>query len=76
MLSLITTRIAGWLAGIGGLVIAVFAIYGKGRSDAKNTLKQEAVNDAARRTQDAVRAGDAVDTSRGSLRADDGHRRD
>jgi hypothetical protein len=76
MLSLITTRIAGWLAGIGGLVLAVFAIYGKGRSDAKSTLKQEATNDATRRTQDAIRAGDAVDSSGSGLRANDGHRRD
>jgi len=76
MFSLITTRIAGWLAGVGGIILAIFAIYGKGRSDAKNVLKQEATNDAIRRTQAAVRSGDAVDTSGNGLRADDGHRRD
>lgn len=76
MLSFITARVASWLAGIGGLLLAVFAIYGKGRKDAADTLKAKAANDAARRTQDAIRSGDAAGVSPDRLREDDGYRRD
>jgi len=67
----------GRYAIIGGLVImAALGVYMKIRSDAVAEIEAKATSDALRRTQDAIRAGDAVDTSPGGLLKSDGHRRD
>lgn len=67
----------GRYAIIGGLVImTAFGVYMKIRSDAVAEIEAKATSDALRRTQDAIRAGDAVDTSPGGLLKSDGHRRD
>lgn len=76
MISWLISPIGRFLASVGGLLLAVFAIYGKGRKDAADTMKEKAANDAARRTQDAISSGDAAGTSPDRLREDDGHRRD
>lgn len=64
------------LSAVGGILLAIAAVYGKGRRDARQKLEAEANADALSRTQSAIRAGDnaAVDPSR--LRESDGHRRD
>jgi high-affinity K+ transport system ATPase subunit B len=62
---------------IGGLVvIALGGVYYKIRADAVAEIQAAATADALRRTQDAIRAGDAVDTSPNGLLKSDGHRRD
>jgi len=67
----------GRYAIIGGLVImTAFGVYMKIRSDAVAEIEAKATSDALRRTQDAIRAGDAVDTSPDGLLKSDGHRRD
>jgi len=67
----------GRYAMIGAVVImALFGVYIKIRSDAIAEIEAKATLDALRRTQDAVRAGDTVDTSPDGLLKSDGHRRD
>jgi hypothetical protein len=62
---------------IGGIIFVVLAgVYAKIRSDAIAEIEAKATADALGRVQDAVRAGDAVDTSPSGLLKDDGHRRD
>ena len=63
------------LIGATILVIAAGA-YHKIASDARREVEQKATADALRRTQDAIRAGDAVDLSSDRLRKPDGHNRD
>jgi high-affinity K+ transport system ATPase subunit B len=46
------------------------------RADAIAEIEAKATADVLRRTQDAVRAGDAVDTSPDRLLQSDGHKRD
>ena len=76
MFSLLFTPL-GRYAIIGGLVImTAFGVYMKIRSDAVAEIEAKATSDALRRTQDAIRAGDAVDTSPDGLLKSDGHRRD
>lgn len=64
------------------IALAAFAvflaggIYLKIRADAIASVEARSISDALRRTQNAVRAGDAVDLSADRLRDDDGHRRD
>ena len=58
-----------------GLAVLAF-VYRKGRKDASQKIEGETNADALRRTQDAIRAGDAVDTRPDRLRENDGHRRD
>ena len=61
---------------IGALLIAVLTIYGKGRQDARQKIEGEANADAFKRTQDAIRAGDAVNVSPDRVRDRDKHQRD
>ena len=76
MFSLLFTPL-GRYAMIGAVAImALFGVYMKIRSDAVVEIQAKATSDALRRTQDAIRAGDAVDTSPGGLLKSDGHRRD
>ena len=51
-------------------------IYAKIRSDAIAEIEAAAITDALKRTQDALRAGDAVDLTTDTLRQSDGHARD
>ena len=76
MFSLLFTPI-GRYAAIAMLVIGLTScvIY-KIRADAIAEIEAKATADALRRTQDAVRAGDTVDTSPDGLLKSDGHRRD
>lgn len=66
-------RIVG---GVGAFFAAALAIYTRGRQDARASIEGKATKDALNRTQAAVRAGDAVNSSPGRLRDSDGHRRD
>jgi hypothetical protein len=58
------------------IVMALAGVYVKIRADAIAEIEAKATADALGRVQDAVRAGDAVDTSSGGLLQNDGHRRD
>jgi len=51
-------------------------VYFKIRSDAMAEVEAAAVSDALRRTQNAIRAGDSVDTSPDGLLKSDGFKRD
>ena len=76
MFSLLFTPLGRYIL-IGGLVvIALGGVYYKIRADAVAEIQAAATADALRRTQDAIRAGDAVDTSPNGLLKSDGHRRD
>jgi high-affinity K+ transport system ATPase subunit B len=67
----------GRYAMIGAVAImAMFGVYMKIRSDAIAEIEAKATSDALRRTQNAIRAGDVVDTSPDRLLKSDGHRRD
>jgi len=57
-------------------IMALGGIYMKIRSDAIAEVEAAAVSDALRRTQDAVRAGDAIDVTPDGLLKSDGHKRD
>jgi hypothetical protein len=63
-----------------GLLVLAVLLTGYGihnlREEAVAKVEAAATADALRRTQNAVRAGDAVDTSSDGLLKSDGHRRD
>ena len=76
MLSLLFSPL-GKYAAILMLVIGLTScIIYKIRADAIAEIEAKATADVLRRTQDAVRAGDAVDTSPDRLLQSDGHKRD
>ena len=76
MFSLLFTPLGRYII-IGGVVLfALIGAYVKIRSDAIAEIEAKATADALGRVQDAVRAGDAVDTSSSGLLKNDGHRRD
>ena len=76
MISFLFTPL-GRYAMIGAVAImAMFGVYMKIRSDAIAEIGAKATSDALRRTQNAIRAGDVVDTSPDRLLKSDGHRRD
>jgi high-affinity K+ transport system ATPase subunit B len=58
------------------VMLTLSGVYFKIRSDAIAEVEAKAVADALRRTQDAVRAGDAVDVTPDGLLKSDGHKRD
>ena len=68
--------IGRFIAALGAVLTAIAAIYAKGRSDGKEKVESAAKEDALRRTQDAVSAGDAVSRDPARLRESDGFRRD
>lgn len=76
MIAWLLSPIGRWLAGAGGLVLAVLTIYGKGRRDARQNMEAKNNADILSRTQKAVAAGDSVSSDPSKLREDDGHRRD
>lgn len=76
MIGFLLSPVGRFISAVGGVLLAIATIYGKGRRDARQKLEAEANEDALNRTQAAIRAGDnaAVDPAR--LRDNDGHRRD
>jgi high-affinity K+ transport system ATPase subunit B len=57
-------------------VLLTSCVYFKIRSDAQAEVEATAAADILRRTQDAINAGDSVDTSPNGLLKSDGHKRD
>ena len=76
MFSLLFTPLGRYLILGAAIVVVALGIYGKIRADAVAEIEAAAVSDALRRTQNAVRAGDAVDISPDRVREPDGNRRD
>jgi hypothetical protein len=58
------------------VVLTLSGVYFKIRADAIAEVEAADVSDALRRTQNAVRAGDAVDVTPDGLLKSDGHKRD
>jgi high-affinity K+ transport system ATPase subunit B len=58
------------------VLVTLTSLYVKIREDAVAEVQARATADAMKRTQDAVRAGDAVDVTPDRLRDPDGHNRD
>ena len=76
MFSLLFSPIGRYVA-IGAVVLIVLGgVYAKIRADAVAEIEAAATADALKRTQDAVRAGDAVNLTPDKLRQSDGHSRD
>ena len=76
MFSLLFTPIGRYAIIAVIVVLTLSGVYFKIRADAIAEVEAMAVADALRRTQDAIRAGDAVDVSPDGLLKSDGHRRD
>jgi len=74
--SLLFTPIGRYLAIAAIVALALSGVYMKIRSDAIAEVEAAATADALRRTQDAIRAGDAIDVSPYGLLKSDGHKRD
>lgn len=64
------------ISAVGGVILAIATIYGKGRRDARQNLEAKANEDVLKRTQAATLAGDSAATDPARLRESDGHRRD
>jgi hypothetical protein len=76
MIGLLFSPLGRYIA-IGGIVIlAIGAAYVKIRSDAIAEIQAKATQDALRRVQDAINAGDNAAVSPERLLENDGHRRD
>lgn len=76
MFSLLLTPFGRAAAIAVVLALAFGGLYVKIRSDAIAEVQAKATADALGRVQDAIRAGDSVDTSSSGLLKNDGHRRD
>lgn len=76
MFSLLFTPLGRYLAIGATIVMVLGGVYFKIRADAIAEVEAKATADALRRTQNAIRAGDAVDTSSDGLLKTDGFRRD
>lgn len=76
MFSLLFTPFGRAAAVVIVLMLAFGGLYVKIRSDAIAEVQAKATADALGRVQDAIRAGDSVDTSSSGLLKNDGHRRD
>jgi len=74
--SLLFTPVGRYLAMAFAAIVILSGVYFKIRSDAIAEVEAAATADALRRTQDAIRAGDSVDTSPDSLLKSDGHKRE
>ena len=74
--SLLFTPLGRYLAGAALIVVILGGVYFKIRADAVAEVQAAATADVLRRTQDAIRAGDSVDTDPDRVRESDGHRRD
>ena len=75
MFSILFTPIGRYAIIAAIVVLTLRGVYFKIRSDAIAEVEAKAVADVLRRTQDAIRAGDAVDVSPYGLLKSDGHRR-
>ena len=76
MFSLLFTPVGRYLTMAFLVIMILSGVYFKIRADAVAEIEAAAVADALRRTQNAIRAGDAVDTSPDGLLKSDGHKRD
>lgn len=76
MFSLLLTPVGRYVVFALAAVVLVFSTYMKIRSDAIAGVEAAATADALRRTENAITAGDAVDTSPDGLLKSDGHKRD
>ena len=76
MFSILLTPIGRYAIIAVIVMLTLSGVYFKIRSDAIAEVEAKAVADALRRTQDAVRAGDAVDVTPDGLLKSDGHKRD
>lgn len=76
MIPILFTPLTKYVAIVVTIIVIAAGAYHKIASDARQEIEQKATADALRRTQDAIRAGDAVDLSPNSLRKPDGHNRD
>ena len=76
MFSLLLTPVGRYVIFALAAVVLVFSTYMKIRSDAIAGVEAAATADALRRTENAITAGDAVDTSPGGLLKSDGFKRD
>ena len=76
LFSLLLTPLGRAAAIVVVLALAFGGLYVKIRSDAIAEVQAKATADALGRVQDAIRAGDSVDTSSSGLLKNDGHRRD
>ena len=74
--SLLFTPMGRYLGIAVAIVITLGGVYFKIRSDAIAEVEAAATADVLRRTQNAVRAGDAVDVTPDGLLKSDGHKRD
>ena len=76
MFSLLLSPLGRYLLLGVAIVMVAFGIYGKIRADAVAEVEAAAVSDVLRRTENAVKAGDAVDVSADGVRRPDAYRRD
>lgn len=76
MFSLLFTPVGRYLTVAFLVIMILSGVYFKIRADAVAEIEAAAVADVLRRTQNAIRAGDAVDTSPDGLLKSDGHKRD
>ena len=76
MFSLLFSPLGRYLAVAVLVVVTLGGVYFKIRADAIAEVEAAATADVLRRTQDAIRAGDSVDTNPDRVRDSDGHRRD
>lgn len=76
MFSLLFSPLGRYLVVAVLVVVTLGGVYFKIRADAIAEVEAAATADVLRRTQNAVHAGDAVDTSPDGLLKSDGHRRD
>jgi len=74
--NLLFTPFGRYLAIGAAVVMILSGVYFKIRSDAIAEVEAKATADALRRTQNAIRAGDSVDTSPDGLLKTDGYRRE
>ena len=75
MFSLLFTPIGRYLAAAVAIVVVLGGVYFKIRADAIAEVEAAAVADVLRRTENAVKAGDAVDVSADGVRRPDANRR-
>jgi hypothetical protein len=74
--SLLFTPLGRYLVFAVLAVVLTSFVYFKIRSDAQAEIEAAATEDILRRTQNAINAGDTVDTSADGLLKSDGHKRD
>ena len=76
MIAFLFSPIGRYVAIAALALVLLGGIYAKIRADAIAEIEAAATADALKRTQDALRAGDAVNLSPDRLRDNDGHARD